>query len=448
MKSTHDLYLGIDLGTSTIKVAVARMKLPPQADNRADLLFASKATVEFLGLGEAPALSMVKGEPEQPGIVTEQLYMAVKEALESARLQEFPHTVALALSGAYLETLPISATIEIPGSLPITEDDMVAVTRKVYDLLTPQDGTPSVVPYGKIPLTSVLPRCYRLADDRIVFSPIDQISSKLTCDSLYFALDTERSRRIFSMVDLALNSRRIDCTATVPVALSCALWPPMKLDNNLPLPLAIDLGAGLTSLAMPSPTGGLIAEQIAVGCDHLANDLSLVFNLKDINTARDLVKKLDNYRCTAIPAHDGDARRITILSPDGTKRDIAADDIEMVIEARLKELFSIIAQRIEENQATPWLDSEILLTGDGALIPRITELAGTILKRKVRVGTPYQVDASRFFETLPPRFTTLCGLFRVACQERLIREAHENQKNLLDRLAGGVRKAFQALFRW
>ena len=434
MKSSRDIYLGIDLGTSTIKVVVAR--------------FTPDNTLEFLGKGEMPSLSMFKGEPDQPGIVTEQLIQAIEDALKSAALRDFPNHIALALSGGYIQTNTVSATIDIPSGLPITENDCVTVMRQVYDQLTPPDGQKSIVPFGKIPLSTVVTRNFRLADGRIVFSPIEQISSKLTYDALYFALDRERYQRIVSTIDEALMSRRVDFTVPVPLALSCAVCPPTSVADNLPLPLLIDLGAGVTSLSMPTPTGWLLAEQITIGCDHLANDLSLVFELNDIKTARSLVRDLGTYRCTAIPVQDGDARMLTIRSPKGVELEIAANDLENVIEVRLRELFTIIAQRLEENQAYDWLDQEILLTGDGALIPRITELASSILKRKVHIATPYQVNAVRFFDPLPPRYATICGLLRAARQEQLLKEERDQQGNVLDRVGNGLRKAWQAIFEW
>ncbi len=434
MKSSREIYLGIDLGTSTIKVVVAS--------------FAPDHTIEFLGKGETPALSMFKGEPEQPGIVTEQLIQAIETAIRSAELREFPDYIALALSGGYLQTNTVSATIEIPNGQPITERDCVNVMRKVYDQLTPAPGQKGVVPVDKIPLSTVVTRNFRLADERLVFSPMEQISSTLTYDALYFALDRERYQRIVSTIDNALMGHRIDFTVPVPLALSCALFPPTSISDSLALPLIIDLGAGVTSLSMPTPTGWLLAEQIAVGCDHLANDLNLVFELNDIKTARALVRDLETYRCTAIAVQDGDARMLTILSPQGAELEIAASDLETVIEMRLRELFNIIAQRLEDNQASEWLDHEILLAGDGARIPRITELASGILKRKVRLATPYQVNARRFFETLPPRYTTICGLLRAARQEQRLKEERDQQGNALERVGNGLRKAWQAIFEW
>ena len=114
---------------------------------------------------------------------------------------------------------------------------------------------------------------------------------------------------------------------------------------------------------------------------------------------------------------------------------------------RLKELFHIIMQRLEANQAYSWLD-EVILSGDGALIPRIGELAGGILRRKVRVGTPYQVDAARFFDTLPPRYTTVCGLLRASLRMQMLKEEREQRGNVLDRVGRGLRDVFQAIFEW
>ena len=434
MKNSRDIFLGIDLGTSTIKAVVARI-LP---DN----------TLEFLGNGEMPSLSMLKGEPDQPGIVIEQIFRAIQEAIRTAALREFPNRIALALSGGYMETKSVSVSIDIPNSLPITEADCITAGRSVYGKLQPAPGQQGIVPPGKFPLSTVVTRNFRLADGRMLFSPIGQISSTLSCETLYFALDYERYNRIVAMLNTALDGRRIDYTVPVPLAISAALCPPLTVEDNLPLPLIIDLGAGVTSLSMPTPGGYLMAEQIGVGCDHLANDINLVFGINNIKTARNIIRELGNSRCTAVAAHDGDARMLTIGFPDGRTMDLSANDLETVIEARLKELFQIIVQRLEANQAYGWLDNEILLSGDGALIPRICELASGILRRKVRVGSPYQVDAARFFDTLPPRYTTVCGLLRAALRMQMLKEEKEQHGTVLDRVGRGLRDVWQAIFEW
>ena len=128
--------------------------------------------------------------------------------------------------------------------------------------------------------------------------------------------------------------------------------------------MVVNNNAGAVFLMLSALAAG---KQVAISRGELV-EIGGSFRIPDIMAASGALltevgttnrTRLKDY---ARAVQDGDARMLTIRSPQGTELEIAANDLENVIAARLRELFSIIVARLEENQAYDWLDQEVLLT--------------------------------------------------------------------------------------
>ena len=193
----------------------------------------------------------------------------------------------------------------------------------------------------------------------------------------------------------------------------------------------------------PSGLPHLVCEQLAVGCDHIASDLGCGLNLP-FPACQQLVRELELLHCTAVTTHDGSERlvSITLEGPPPEKRTYVAEAVEMIVEARLREIFELSRKRLVEREALEWLGDEVLLSGDGARIPRIAELASEIFKRKIRVAVPYQVEAGGV--QLYPRHNTVLGLLR-ACRQEMMLQAEQRRGGSV---WGRVAEWWQMLLEW
>ena len=247
-------------------------------------------SLAVLALGEAPSLKMCKGEAIDTRVVGGQVAQALATA-ELAAGFPIPGPVFMAISGAFIETVNITGSVQInePGGL-IQESDLEEATR--------QTNLPEVT-QGKFRLAQSVNRLFRLADGRVLFNPIGQCSRSLEVETQHFIADWERANTTYCLLSEALGKLAVETVIYTPLAVSSAVFPPAVSDEALNL--VIDIGGGMTSVAMPTSVGHFHLGQVSIGCEHLANDLSIALDLP-IQTARSLLSKLDALRCTDCPA--------------------------------------------------------------------------------------------------------------------------------------------------
>ena len=434
MKRRRDIFTGIELASDKIRVVVASFQDQEQDLSKPD------SPLVIRGFAEVPSLKMLKDEPVTPNIVAEQVSQALTAAWNMAACEGLPGVLALVLSGNYIRPHFVKASVQLDEHEAISEEDYESAMRATYsevENLQGDDDNQEVIP---LPLVN---HGFRLADGRMVFNPVGQYSSTLTAESCCFVADVTRHEQVEAMIRDAMGGYQLDYVVYAPIAVASGVLQPTLSDE--PQGLVIDLGAGMTSFAIPTKIGFVACEQLAVGMDHLANDLAIALTL-EIGTARQIVEQLAQLRCTVVATHDGNARMVNVTEPglNRRQRSFSADAIESILEVRLRELFQLVKNRLDEQGVYPWIGNEILLTGVGAVLPRVTELAAQIFNRRVRMALPYRVTGRPDF--VPgPQHSTVLGLLRCACVEERLRVAQEaaNDGGLLKKL-----KSFVDVMGW
>jgi len=409
MRQENEQYGCIEIGTCTIKAAIGRVL--------------EDGTLELSGLGTRPSLKVLKGEPSNPAIVAEQLWQAMEAARFQAGLREFPRHSALMLSGPYIRPKILHRSIELPGQEPISDDLQQQLFRDNCAEAQAQECD------GDHLLDTIVERMVRLDGERIVFSAAGLYAVLADFETYCFLYNDASFQNFAGVVTQAgYPWNRVKAVLYAPLAVASGLFPPSHSDECLGL--AIDLGAGVTDFVMPAGPGYAVCEQLAVGCDNVANDLSIVLDL-DIATARRIVAEMASLRLTAIPNCDGENRKVelTLRGVDGSpqQRLFSADMLEQIIHARLRETFELVKHRLEELDAFNFIGNEVLLSGGGAMIPRITELASQVFSRKVRVALPYRVSGNAESAAQDPRNNAVLGMMRAFHRMMAVREIQENR---------------------
>lgn len=404
MKGKGNIYTGIELGSDCIRIVVASFR----SDDANGGVPTQDSELNVLGYSEVPSQKILKDEPTSPNIVAEQLSIAMQGALSMAGLTELSGVISVILSGAYIRQQIVRAQVQLDEHIAITETDYENAMKAINE---EADKLPEVQTNSPFPL---LCRGFHLADDRMVFNPVGQFSSRLTAESIFFFANEERYDPINALLAAALPNVQIKHAIYAPIAAACAILPPTHSDE--PQSLVIDLGAGMTSLAIPTRIGFIVCEQLAIGTEHLSNDLSIALNIS-IYQARSIVNSLGSaLPCTVVATRDGTARMVTIPSPNANTPniDIPASTIEIILETRLTELFQLVKATLEKQKVYELVGNEIILTGVGATLPRITELAQKILNRSVKIGVPYKIAGCAPAPSMLPRYSMVLGLLRSA----------------------------------
>ena len=177
----------------------------------------------------------------------------------------------------------------------------------------------------------------------------------------------------------------------------------------------IDLGGGTTSLAVFSEGNLVFTDCIPGGGSHVTSDLA-----RGLATPVGHAERLKILHGNAIPSSSDEREMITVPLVGEDERTqtnhVPKAHLVRIIRPRLEEIFELVRSRLEESGADAYSGRRVVLTGGGAQLPGIRELAQQVLDKQVRIGRPSRV--SGLPETAAgPAFATAAGLLIQATRQ-------------------------------
>lgn len=181
----------------------------------------------------------------------------------------------------------------------------------------------------------------------------------------------------------------------------------------------VNLGADSTSFSVFSEGGICYTSSITTGGSSISSDISKVFRLP-IEAAESL--KLQ-YGYAASKYLKNPDEKIDIPNSLGNaKKRISLQDLSLVIEARVEEIFEALYRELDQNRLLEVISSGIVFTGGGAKLKGLARLAEDMFKLPVRVGGPIEVSGAN--EVVHnPSYSTVVGLLKYASENA--QEGHE-----------------------
>lgn len=170
--------------------------------------------------------------------------------------------------------------------------------------------------------------------------------------------------------------------------------------------LVLDLGGGSTGYA--AYCDGYLAATgvVGVGGDHVTNDIAYAFQTTNAQAER---LKTDEASAVIGQYTTDNARvRLTGSSALMESRAISRRALDTVVNARLKELFTVIRETLEEADLIHRLHAGVVIAGGGAGMRDLESLAELELGLGVRRGRPLQVDGLEDVSD-PWAFATISG---------------------------------------
>ena len=170
--------------------------------------------------------------------------------------------------------------------------------------------------------------------------------------------------------------------------------------------LVLDLGGGSTGYAAYCDGYLAAAGVVGVGGDHVTNDIAYAFQTTNAQAER---LKTDEASAVIGQYTTDNARvRLTGSSALMESRAISRRALDTVVNARLKELFTVIRETMEEAELIHRLHAGVDIAGGGAGMRDLESLAELELGLGVRRGRPLQVDGLEDVSD-PWAFATISG---------------------------------------
>lgn len=245
---------------------------------------------------------------------------------------------------------------------------------------------------------------YYLVDKRRVSNPLRQSGRRLeACVHIIHGIASRVANFRETVVASGVENARIEPVFS-PLATGIGICSDLERENGS---LLIDLGAGATEYLVYFDRGVSASGVLQLGMEHVANDLAVGLDLH-IDSCRKLLESGSLEKAVK------EKRQILELpGKNGRMRNIPVSAFEVIVDARLREIFTLIDQQLREKNSPRALGAGGILTGGGAEYFRSRELFCDIFDMDCRIGVPADMGGA-VAGLNSPRFSALWGALKVA----------------------------------
>lgn len=371
-----DVITGLDIGSTTIRVAVGQVN---PHDNEIHIIGAAEHPAEGINKGVITsiedAVSSISGAFDKAermtGIPTEQAYVSINGS----------HIISQDSHG-------VVAVSKADGE--VRDEDVTRVIEAAQTVATPPNYE----------ILHVIPRQFMVDSQEGVKDPVGMTGIKLEVDAQIILGLSSQIKNLTKCV----YRTGTDIQDLVLGALAASEAVLTKRQKELGVAL-VNLG-GLTTSVMVFEEGDVIYTKILpVGSGHITNDIAI-----GLRTSVDIAEAIKTTAGAASPDSVGKHEQIDLkdIDPNEDGR-VSRKEVAEIIEARLEEIFSMVNKELKSIDRHGMLPAGIVLTGGGAKLEGIVEVA------KKQFYLPASIGMPRMFKTAidkiqDPVFATALGL--------------------------------------
>lgn len=316
------------------------------------------APIEIAGLALARTSGIRKSEVVSPQSVTTTVSSVLRELSRIGGVDI--HQLTLVYSGGDLQGMPIVGRAEIDASEgEVSEEDLANAIANMRD---------APLPSGRTTMEEL--KCHYVLDQRrIVEDPLSLTASELSVQGIRTHVDSNSLKTLIDAVE--------DSDTTVTTTLSSAASSPLGCttpEQRQHGVLVINLGGGTTSWCVMKQDKIAAVGHLAIGGDHVTNDILCAFHAGKDESAQELKHTV----AQAILEGDDPTQQVPIPKMLGITKKIKVRALNMVVNARLDELFQIIREDVRAANGLEGLGAGIVLCGGGALLQKTPELVSRV----------------------------------------------------------------------
>jgi len=397
--SKGTIIAGLDIGTATIKTLICRKK-------------PKKSLLEVLGQNKEISSGVRKGIVINVEEVSDIIKSSIKKAEELSR--EKVKSVLVDVGGAHIFFTNSHGLISVSrADQKISQEDIDRVIQAAQTFSLPSNKE----------ILSVIPKEFIIDNEKGIKEPLGMKGVRLEVE---VSILGGFSPYLKNLTKVVLDSGiQIDDLVLTPLASAQAVLTPREKELGV---LLLDIGAGTTGLAV-FEEGELIYTTIfPIGSAHITNDIAIGLKC-DIDTAEEI--KLESGTLF----FKGPDKKKKIGTVEGETLIFSQKMLSKIIEARVSEIFEIVTKELKKIARQGKLPAGVVLTGGGAKLPKIKELAKKELKLHCRIGLPQGFSPS----LEDPELSAVCGLVLLGVGL----EEEKNFSNLGRGLLSRIKKIFK-----
>ena len=408
----NERYLvGLDVGTSKVVAIVGEAT--------------DDAGIDVIGLGLADSRGIRRGAVVNLEAAVESIKKAINEAELTAGIDI--DSVHLGLSGAHVKAFNSRGVVAVAHkNLEITGEDV----RRAIDV-----AKAVALPSGR-EILHVLPQNFVVDEQDGIGSPLGMTGTRLEVNVHVVTSSASSTQNIVACV----NRAGVAVLDTVLEQLAAS--EAVLTDDEKQLGVAlVDIGGGTTDFAIFERGSIWHTGVVSVGGDHFTNDIAIGLRTPIPDAER--IKRFCGCALSAIVDED---ETIDVPSVGGRKSRVMARRIlSEILQPRAGEIFQLLWDEISKAGFEQSLNSGIVLTGGGAMLEGLAEIAEQIFVLPIRRGVPTGVGGLADHVN-SPAFATAVGLVMYAQRNHVGEVARPVGARAFGRVAGRWRTLFKEFF--
>jgi cell division protein FtsA len=377
---------------------------------RAVICSLENGELRFSGYGEAPSMAWNKGRLRDQTALSESIRQAIRDA--EARAGVSVDSAVVGLGGSAVESTGGSGLYEFGRPREIEQGHLDATVEMAAQLQSNRY------------IFQVLPQDFTVDGRAGYRNPLGVRASRLEAN---VCLMTTASPEHQCLVD-AVHQAHLAVEETVFEGMAASYAAVLAEDRARGVAV-VDIGAHSTELIVYDGEACVSACSLPVAGDHFSRDVAWRFTV----SLEDAERIKQQYGC-AVLGLTADNSLIDVPTPDGrAPREAPRRDLNEVLEARAEELFLFVREEIEAAGMGQELMEGVILTGGGARLNGMCDMAERVLNSQARNGLPVGIQG--WPDSInDPAWTTAAGLAMYSARLKYRHGANNGAPGLLGHL--------------
>ncbi len=372
----RDIEVGIDVGTTKIAVAVARID--------------DDGNPTIIGIGTSPCEGLRRGVV----VDLEKTVEAINNAVNNAELMAGVEIgeAYVGIAGDHIKSLNSRGVIAVSrADKTITEKDIDRVIDAAKAIRLPDERE----------IIHVIPQEFIVDNQDGIKNPLDISGVRLEAE---IHIVTGAMTAINNVVK-CVNRAGIDVRDIILQPLASSYSVLNRDEKELGCAL-LDIGGGTTDIAVFHKEAIRYTSVIGLGGKNVTSDIAIGLRTPIENAEAIKVK----YGC-ALRSMTSKVETIEVPGPgERDPRIVSLDILGTIIEPRMEELFNLVKHEIQNNEFSGLLGAGIILTGGASLLRGSSELAEQVFDMPVKIGYPKGLRSGLSDIINKPSYATVLGL--------------------------------------
>jgi cell division protein FtsA len=372
------LVAGLDIGSARTTVVIAEVvgAVP------------KRPGIRVLGVGQAPTTGMRRGVVAN----IEETARSVTQALEEAQRMAGAtvESAFVGIAGEHVSAMTSKGIVAVAGD-EISRADVERVNAVARAHAIPQDRE----------LLHAIPQEYTVDRTGGIQVPVGMSGTRLETEMYLITIGSQPATNLRKSVERA--GLRVRELVLEPLASALAVLSEDEKDMGVAL---VEMGATSTDVALFHEGKIRHLATVPYGGAHVTNDL-----VHGVGVTQSDAESLKEHYGVALESMV-DPNEVIELPPSGahSERQIPRELLAHIIHQRLDEIFDLVQRGLEGAGYGGRLSGGLVLTGGGAEMRGVAELAADVFGVSVRLGTPRDLVGGLRETVDSPRSVTAVGL--------------------------------------